>query len=212
MRTLSNLKDLTILVWNVGGLTIEKLKDNKFKQILNKDIIFLIETNTDKDSKINLLCYIHSQSIMELKSKDCTKGSGGIVIYGKSKFAQNIEFIKSEHDDILWLKLKKSISIFKKIYFGAVYIVLSNSSSCRSKCIDADTFLILQKERSTFLGGHIILGGGGTSILDCKINLKIMLCQIQMIFYPQIILFKLTAVPLYIDINKIKVLTPMINL
>ena len=79
MRTLSNLKVLTILVWNVRGLTIEKLKDNKFKQILNKDIIFLIETHTNKDSKINLPGYIHSQSTRELKSKDCTKGSEGIV-------------------------------------------------------------------------------------------------------------------------------------
>ena len=67
----------------------------------------------------------------------------------------------------------------KNIYFGAVYIVPSNSSSNKSKCIDADTFLILQKEISTFssLGGHIILGG--TSILDWEINLKIILYQIQ---------------------------------
>ena len=145
----------------------------------------MIKTHTNKDSKINLLGYIHSQSTRELKSKDCTKGSGDIVIYVKSKFAQNIEFIKSEHDDLLWLKLKKEyFNIQKDIYFGAVYIVPSNSSSNRSKCIDADTFLILQKEISTFssLGGHIILGG--TSIPDWEINLKIILCQIQMIFYP----------------------------
>ena len=94
-----NLKDLTILVWNVGGLTIEKLKDNKFKQTLNKAIIFLIETHTNKDPKMNLPGYIHSQSTMELKSRNSTKESGGIVIYVKSKSAQNIEFIKSEHDD-----------------------------------------------------------------------------------------------------------------
>ena len=40
MKTLSNLKDLTILSWNVGGLTMQKLKDNKFNQILNKDIFY----------------------------------------------------------------------------------------------------------------------------------------------------------------------------
>ena len=55
MRTLSNLKDLTILVWNVGALTIGTLKDTKFKQILNKDIIFLIEVHTNKD----LIILIH---------------------------------------------------------------------------------------------------------------------------------------------------------
>ena len=149
MRTLSNLKYLTILVWNVRDLTIEKLKDNKFKQILNKDIIFFMETRTNKGSKINLPGYIHLQSTRELKSKDCTKGSGGIAIYVKSKFAQNIEFIKSEHDDI---KLKKEyFNIQKDIYFGAVYIVPSNTSSNRSKCIDTDTFLILQKKYLLFL-------------------------------------------------------------
>ena len=136
-----------------------------FKQILNKDIIFLIETHINKDSKINLPGHIHSQRTRELKSKNSTKESGGKVIYVKSKFAQNIEFIKYEHDDILWLKLKKKeyFNIQKDIYFGAVYIVPSNSSSNRSKCIDADTFLILKKQISTFssLGGHIILGGGG---------------------------------------------------
>ena len=83
MRTLANLKDLTILVWNVGSLTIEKLKDNKFKQILYKDIIFLIETYANKDSKINLPGYIHSQSTKELKSRNSTKESGGIVIHVK---------------------------------------------------------------------------------------------------------------------------------
>ena len=54
--------------------------------------------------------------IRKLKSKNNTKESGGIVIYVKSKFAQNIESTKSEHNDVLWLKLKKNISIFKKIY------------------------------------------------------------------------------------------------
>ena len=49
--------------------------------------------------------------------------------------------------------------------------------------------MILQKEISTFssLGGHIILGGGGgggISIQDWEINLKIILCQIEMIFLP----------------------------
>ena len=116
MRSLSNLKDLTILDWNVRGLTIEKLKDNKFKQILNKDIIFWIETHANKDSKINLPGYIHSQSTGKLKSKHSTKESEGIVISVKSKFAQNVEFMKSEHDDILWLKLKKEYFNIPKIY------------------------------------------------------------------------------------------------
>ena len=45
---------------------------------------------------------------------------------------------------------KEYFNIQKDTYFGAVYIVPSNSSSNRSKCINADIFLILQKEISTF--------------------------------------------------------------
>ena len=43
----------------------------------------------------------------------------------KSSMAPGIEFIKSEHDDILWLKFNKDqFNIKKYIYFSAVYITL----------------------------------------------------------------------------------------
>ena len=93
--------------------------------------------------------------------------------------------MKSENDDLLWLKLKKEyFDIQKDMYFGAVYIVPSNSSSDRSKCIDADTFLILQKEISTFssVGGHIILGEDFNSRLGNKFKDYIM--SVLKDFYP----------------------------
>ena len=83
------------------------------------------------------------------------------------------------------LKLKKRIfqyskrcfeDIYKDRFFEAVCTVPSNSSSNRSKYIDADTFLILQKEISTFssLGGHIILGDDFNSGLGNKFKDYIM--------------------------------------
>ena len=80
----------------------------------------------------------------------------------KSSIASGTEFINSEHDDVLWLKFKKNqFDIKKDIYFGAVYITPSNSSSTESR-YNVDTNMILQKEVSFFssLGGEIILGMG----------------------------------------------------
>ena len=85
----------------------------------------------------------------------------------KSSLAPGTEFIKSEHDDILWIKFNKDqFHIKKDIYFGAVYITPSNSSSTKSR-YSVDTYMILQKEISSFssLGGEIILGGDFNSRL-----------------------------------------------
>ena len=85
----------------------------------------------------------------------------------KSSLASGTEFIKSEHDDILWIKFNKDqFHIKKDIYYGAVYITPSNSSSTKSR-YSVDTYMILQTEISSFssIGGEIILGGDFNSRL-----------------------------------------------
>ena len=49
MRVSHKFKNLTILVWNVGGLTEEKINDKKFKKNFRYDIICLTETHTAKE-------------------------------------------------------------------------------------------------------------------------------------------------------------------
>ena len=73
MRILPKLKNLTVLVWNVGGLTEEKIYDQKFKNNFRYDIICLTETHTTKGSKIDVPGYIHSQSTREIVSKSYKK-------------------------------------------------------------------------------------------------------------------------------------------
>ena len=85
------------------------------------------ETHTTKESKIYFRGYIHSQSAREIGSKNYKKKSGGIAIYVKSKIASKVEFIESEHEDILWLKVKEEkFDLENGIYFGAMYITPSN--------------------------------------------------------------------------------------
>ena len=170
MRISSSLNNLTFLVWNVGGFTKDKWDDSKFRNLLKYDVICLTETHTTKTSKINIPGYIHSQSTRETESNNSRKKSGGIAVYVKSSIASGTEFINSEHDDILWLKFKKNqFDIQKDIYFGAVYITPSNSSSTKSR-YSVDPYMILQKEVSFFssLNGEIILGGDFNSRLGNK--------------------------------------------
>ena len=54
MRKSSRFSNLTFLVWNVGGLTIDKLEDRKFRKLLKYDVICLTETHTTIKSKINI--------------------------------------------------------------------------------------------------------------------------------------------------------------
>ena len=67
------------------------------------------------------------------------------------------------------LNSRKNFDIKKDIYFGAVYITPSNSSSTKSR-YNVDTYMNLQKEVSFFssLGGEIILRGDFNSRLGNK--------------------------------------------
>ena len=88
----------------------------------------------------------------------------------KSNIANNVKFIKIEHEDILWLKVKKEkIDLENGIYFGAIYIAPPNSSSTQTK-YKIDTYMILRIEISLFnsLGGDILLGGDFNSRMGNK--------------------------------------------
>ena len=116
MRKSFRFSNLTFLVWNVGGLTRDKLEDRKFRKLLKYDVICLTETHTTIKSIINIPGYIHSQRTRESESHNSRKKSGGIAIYVKSNLAPGTEFIKSEHDDILWIKFNKDQFHIKKIH------------------------------------------------------------------------------------------------
>ena len=51
------------------------------------------------------------------------KTGGGIVVYIKSDISQGIDYIKSEHSDIMWLKVKKQLfEIENDLFIGVIYI------------------------------------------------------------------------------------------
>ena len=161
------LGDLSISFWNVGGFTTDKFYDDKFRAHLKSDIICLVETFQKENSVETLSGYVADYSIRNKssKSKEGTKSSGGILVYIKSKISQGTQIIKSEHNDLLWIKLSKNFfNIESDIYIAVCYIVPNNSSYNSS-----DTFDVLEREIHKYSAlGKVILGGDFNSRLGCK--------------------------------------------
>ena len=104
--------DLSIVLWNINGLTVEKFR-NIQSTILKFDIIALIET-WHKDSSSNNFQFngyrehFFNRTQIDARAK---RGSGGIALYIKEHIYRGIEFITEPEfrklDDRVWLKLKK---------------------------------------------------------------------------------------------------------
>ena len=77
-------------------------------------------------------------------------------MYAKNKLKTAIQAIKSQHDDLLWLKLRKeNFNLQQDIYLCVVYAIPENSVSTA-----ADPFDILSQEISEFSAkGQVLLGG-----------------------------------------------------
>ena len=162
-----NFGNVTLSFCNVGGLSQDKLKDKVFQKHLKTDINCLIETFTTEDSKLNLKGYVVDHSFQSNSNKNARRNSGGIVVYIKSEISKGTEFLHSEHEDLIWIKLKKDFfNMTNDLYIGVVYIVPSNSSSLNTK---TDAYDILEKEMSYYASpGDIILGGDFNSRLGYR--------------------------------------------
>ena len=122
--------NLSLSFWNIGGRSEDKLKDKDFRKHLTADIICFTESFTNEKSKLNLAGFVSDQVIRSKQHENSKRPSGGVVVYIKSRIAERTEVIRSEHDDLSWIKLKKSFfDIQNDLYIGVVYIIPSNSSS-----------------------------------------------------------------------------------
>ena len=146
--------NLSLSFWNIGGLSEDKLKDKDFRKYLTS----FTEGSANEKSKLNLASFVSYQVIRSKQHENRKRPSGGIVVHIKSRIAKGTEVIRSEHDDLLWIKLKKSFfDIQNDLYIGVVYIIPSNSSSLNHM---SDTYETLEKEISHFSTlGNVLIGG-----------------------------------------------------
>ena len=116
---------------------------------------------------MNLAGFVSDQVIRSKLHENSKRPSGGIVVYIKSRIAEGTEEIKSDHNDLLWIKLKKSFfDTQNDLYIGVVYIIPSNSSPLNHM---SDAYETLGKEISHYSTlGNVLIGGDFNSRLGCK--------------------------------------------
>ena len=82
-------------MWNVQGLTKDKINDPEFQNIVNDfDIISFVETWTGETQEVELsnFEFIHSSS--RKKNRKARRYSGGINIFAKHEYKNGIKPLK----------------------------------------------------------------------------------------------------------------------
>ncbi|KAK6175803.1 hypothetical protein SNE40_014192 [Patella caerulea] len=160
LNCLMILTNIKISTWNIHGLNdssgLSKIDDKEFinNYILKFDIICLMETWTNIDSRLSVKNYQHIHSFRKKNRR------GGLIAYYKNGLSKGIEHVKSKSEDIIWLKLKKDFfKLDNDIFLSFVYC-LPISSSLYEEGSQYDTIEILRNE-ITYLNPNcdIILSG-----------------------------------------------------
>ena len=121
---------MSVLCWNVEGLTLAKTTCDDFISFLsNYKIICLLETWTKKSSKIEIDGYkTLTHSYRKLVNRRAKRAGGGIIIYVRDEIHKGVKLINNELDCIVWLKLDRYyFGLNEDIYLGVTYIVPENS-------------------------------------------------------------------------------------
>ena len=107
-----------------------KLKSDEFKSIFHSnDVILLTETWTDEYSDIlvdNFETFVLHRQERKSGSK---RNSGGIILYVRDKFVSKDMLIFKSQDDILWIKITKSVlNLTNDLYICLCYVIPDESS------------------------------------------------------------------------------------
>ena len=99
------------MAWNCQGLSHTKTENEEFVNILlGYDIIFLLESWTNKSSDLELSGYKSFNFFRKFQHRNAKRNSGGIVVYCRNEIVPGIEVVKNSFDVIVWLRLDKSSS------------------------------------------------------------------------------------------------------
>ena len=118
---------------NIQGLatsTTDKIHNGELIDIIKKhDIIMFTESWTNELSDIDICGYDHYDLHRKRKSKNAKRDSGGMIIYYKQELNNYVNFVKSDSDDIMWLKLSGDIlPSGVDLYVCLLYAVPAGSS------------------------------------------------------------------------------------
>ncbi|KAK6196404.1 hypothetical protein SNE40_001636 [Patella caerulea] len=163
------IQNIKLSTWNIHGIN-ETTGDSKItnSQVVKNyiepfDIIGLLETWTNKESNLSLENYNYFHSFKK------TNRRGGVIVYFKNYLPAGLEQIKSQSEDIIWVKLKKSFFIISNDIYVAFVYCLPISSNLYKPDSKYDTIEILREEvlENNSKGDIIINGDLNCRTADC---------------------------------------------
>ena len=144
---------LRIGLWNINGpnssVLGNKLRADEFTDIVNKhDIFAILETHATNNADLNVSNFKHF--IKYRNKSENARAFGGISIYINLKLSEEITYVSTENENIIWCKLDKThFSLAKDIYLGTVYLSPCNSERRTSEDLigqmDLEMLHFLQK-------------------------------------------------------------------
>ena len=134
---------IDLCLWNVNGLTQDKLHDHILGKYFSQfDIIILLETWSDGEGNYELYDYKYFDFKREYRHAKAKRASGGIGVYIRFDVCHAVEIFRNSGDTVVWLKFKKEyLQISVDLYLGAVYFSPENST-----CTIQDPFSVLQND------------------------------------------------------------------
>ena len=156
---------LKLCFWNINGLSKQKYEDDEFTKIINKYDICLTETWQGEEGNINKWKtpdgFKEIRHARKQKHKKAKRLSGGIMILYKSVLQNLIKLENKKDQDILWIKLDKSLLDTKRdLLLGTAYISPKNNSKIYLENGAKDTFTVLYDQLAEFGDNNPIKLGG----------------------------------------------------
>ncbi len=150
---------LSIASQNIQGGFGSKIEfDDVFSFIKSHDINCFQETWLMPSNKLALPGYsIFRSDRRKSKRKHC--GSGGVVVVYRTSLSKGLQKIKSENDDLIWIKLNKTFfGLNQDIYLGNCYIPPKKSELHDRN--ETAYFETLRNEVAKFMNlGNVLLCG-----------------------------------------------------
>ena len=157
---------INIGYWNVHGLVI-KVKNTVFNKILDTDFVRVVkgmdlfclsETHVSPDFNISLDNYHTYKSCRKISVNN--RFYGGLCIFISNIIKKGVKVIRNNHQEIIWLKLKKDFfKLEKDIYICFTYISPSNSSYYKNNDFDSESiFDNIKQDCAEFMGnGNVMI-------------------------------------------------------
>ena len=137
------MEHLRISLLNCQGLISKrtnKLISTEFQNIFeSRDIVLLTETWTDSYSDLSVSNFEYFALHRKDKKKNSKRNSGGILIYIRDKYVTKDTLVYTSEDDILWIKISKSVlSLQDDLFICLCYVTPDDSS--RQSLIETNVF------------------------------------------------------------------------